>query len=237
MGRTTLWITLGLLALAGPATADTRATFDVRLLGLTLGQMQLSGDEKEDAYAVSSAFATSGLGRMARAAFALTAQGQIRDGAFSPQRYDERIDTGERQSTAQLRYRRGVPRITGGSVLAERAADADALNPADQGGTLDPLTALYTALRDRPRAGLCGVDVVVFDGQRRSGIRMTGRTDGDGTVTCTGVYTRLKGFSASSMKRQTAYPFTVTYRPVGDVMQAARITVRTTYGMAELKRR
>ncbi|MEB8385822.1 DUF3108 domain-containing protein [Rhodobacteraceae bacterium KMM 6894] len=237
MRRTTLWITLGLMALGASASADTRATFDVRLLGLTLGQMQLNGDERGDAYAVSSAFSTTGLGRIADASFALTAQGRIRNGALAPQRYDEQINTGDRQSTAQLSYERGVPRITGGTVLTEVEGNANALKAADQGGTLDPLSALYTALRDQPRADLCTVDVVVFDGKRRSRIQTSGRADIDDQVRCTGVYTRLKGFSASAMKRQTTYPFSVTYRPAGNVMQAARISVSTNYGTADLKRR
>jgi hypothetical protein len=237
MRRITSWITLGIIAFGATANADTRATFDVRLLGLTLGQMQLSGDERGDAYAVSSAFATTGLGRIADASFALIAQGRIRNGALVPQRYDEQINTGDRESTAQLSYRQGVPRITGGTVLAEVQADADALNAADQRGTLDPLSALYTALRDQPRADLCAVDVVVFDGKRRSRIQTGGRAETGDQVTCSGAYTRLKGFSASAMKRQTVYPFTVTYRPAGDVMQAVRISVSTNYGMADLKRR
>ncbi|MCZ4353509.1 DUF3108 domain-containing protein [Roseovarius aestuarii] len=240
--RTVLGIALGLMGLANPATSDTRATFDVRMLGLTLGQMKISGTEDGGGYGVASNFATTGLGRMARASFALMAQGRIEGGKLRPHRYDEQINTGDRQSTVQLRYRRGVPRITGGSVLQEVAGDPDALNPAQQGGTLDPLSALYSALRDQPSANLCRIDVSVFDGKRRSRIRMTGRSESADPeagriVTCTGAYTRIAGFSASAMKRQTTYPFTVTYRPAGALMQAVRISVRTNYGMADLKRR
>lgn len=235
-----LWpmILLGLMALPPAAKGETRQmAFDVSLLGLPVGRMQFAAEERGGAYAVSSSFAASGIGALARAGFALSAQGRIRDGALRPLRYDERIDTGRRSSTAQIRYRGGVPRLTGGSVKTEAAADPTALDPAGQGGTVDPLTGLYAAIRDQPRTALCRLDVVIFDGQRRSGISMTGRSDSGDTVTCTGAYTRLAGFSASEMKRQTVYPFTVTYAPGADMMQATAVTVRSSYGQAAMVRR
>ena len=226
-----------LLCVAIPARADdTRAVFDVRLLGLPVGKMQFAARERGGAYAVTGVFSASGIGRIANAGFRLSSSGAIRNGALAPAMYDERIDTGSRRSTAEIRYAQGVPKVTGGSVREEIAADANALDAARQGGTIDPLTALWGVLRDRPRNGLCRYDVAIFDGQRRSRLAMTGgRTEG-GRTTCAGAYKRVAGFSASEMARQTVYPFTVTYVAVGDAMRAQALSVRSTYGTATMTR-
>ena len=65
---------------------------------------------------------------------------------------------------------------------------------------------------------------------------MTSRSEAGGRVTCSGAYTRLQGFSASEMKRQTVYPFTITYAPVGALMQAQTLSVRSSFGTAEMTR-
>lgn len=223
------------MSLASPARAegDTAAVFDVRLLGLTMGRMTLAGRIADGAYVVRSDFATTGVGSIARAAFALSAHGQSTQGGLRPARYSEQIDTGRRQSSAELRYSGGVPRVVGGTLAAEE----DRLDPSRQGGTLDPLSALFAALRDRPDAALCDVDVILFDGARRSRLAMTTRSEAGPEVTCSGAYTRLDGFSQRELERQTVYPFSVTFAPEGGRMQARRVTVRSSYGNAELLRR
>ncbi|RKF16437.1 DUF3108 domain-containing protein [Roseovarius spongiae] len=228
-------------ALAGPpAPGDTVARYDVRLLGVKLGEMTLAGRIGGGAYAVSSQFSTRGIvSALADTGFDLKARGRVTASGFTPQAYDERIDTGSRRSTAQLRYTRGVPRITGGTLASAPPEPGETpLDPSGEGGTLDPLTAMFAALHDRPRADLCKTDVTIFDGARRSAIRTTARADMGAEVLCTGAYFRLAGFTASELKRQTVYPFTLLFAPGGDGrMQARRLTVRTRYGNAELLRR
>lgn len=216
-------------------------TFSVQLLGLPIGRMQLAGQEGvmndgQGGYFIRSTFATRGLASLVNASFVLSAKGRINDGRLAPRAYVEKINTGNRRSTARLDYKGGVPHLTSGSVAAEVAADPNALDAAAQGGTVDPLTALYGVLRDRPKPGLCRYDVTIFDGQRRARLAMTGRSQTGRRVTCAGAYTRLAGFSVSELKRQTVYPFTVTYIPSGGVMRAQALTVRTSYGAAVLAR-
>ncbi len=233
----TLAAAAALACLAVPAAAqDVRATYDVRLLGLRVGKMQFAARETTNAYAVAALFGSTGIGRIVDSGFDMSSQGRIGPDGLRPQAYDEQIDTGSRSSTVSLRYAGGVPRITGGSVAAEVAADPDALDAASEGGTVDPLTALWGVLRDRPSQGLCSYDVTIFDGQRRSRIAMTGRSDAGDRTTCTGAYTRLAGFSASEMARQSNYPFTVTYAPAGPLMRAEALSVKSGYGIASMTR-
>ena len=239
-------LSAGLIALAGmtsaeaPAPGDTAATYDVRLIGVKVGTMTLAGRISDSNYVIASGFSTSGVaGQVARASFDLKSSGRTHAGGFIPARYDEAIDTGRRQSSARLRYRSGVPRITGGT-LAQATPDPGEvpLDPGKMGGTLDPLTAMFAAMHDQPATALCKVDVTVFDGARKSSIRMTGRVDaGGGAVICDGVYTRLEGFSQSELDRQTVFPFSVEYAPAGDMMQTQRVTMRSSLGKAELLRR
>ncbi len=235
---TALWAA-GLAAAGPPAEGDTTARFDVRLIGVKVGEMTLAGRIVADGYVAQSTFSTRGLiGAVARAGFDLTSRGRVTASRFIPERYDEAINTGSRASSARLRYTGGVPRITGGTLAAaEPDPDQVPLDPAREGGTLDPLTALFAALHDQPAATLCNTDVTVFDGARRSRIKMATRAEIGPEVICTGAYTRLAGFSASELKRQTVYPFSVRYTPGGGRMQAQQVTVRTTYGKAELFRR
>ncbi|WP_165802853.1 DUF3108 domain-containing protein [Pelagivirga sediminicola] len=234
----TLAVPLALsLALSTAQAQDSRSAYDVRLLGVPVGQMQLAAREGGGGYGVSAAFATTGLANIARASFRLAATGRMTDRGLAPATYDEQIDTGSRRSTVQLSYADGAPRITGGTVAAKVANDPEALDPAAQKGSVDPLTALYGVLRDRPAEGICRYSVIIFDGARRASLAMSARQADGGRVTCSGAYTRLAGFSASEMARQTVYPFSVTYIPAGKVMQAQALTVRSGYGAAELTRR
>ncbi len=219
------------------SAGEARSGYDVRLLGVPVGQLGLAAREEGARYAVTSSFATTGLARIVDASFRLTAQGRITPGGLAPTSYDEQIDTGSRRSTAQLSYSEGVPRITGGTVAAKVAGDPDALDPRAQTGSVDPLTALYGVLRDRPLQGICDYNVIIYDGARRAALAMSGRRDEGGRVTCTGAYTRLGGFSASEMRRQSVYPFSITYAAVGDVMQPQSLAVQSGYGTAELTRR
>lgn len=223
---------------AGTACAgEVQMRFDARLLGVPVGQLRLAARERDGGYGVTSTFATKGLASIVDAGFRLTARGRITRASLAPSRYEERIDTGSRRSTVQLSYHDGVPRITGGNVAAEVAADPEALDPAAQTDTVDPLTALYGALRARPAEGLCRYGVTIFDGQRRATLAMSGRRDEGGRVTCTGAYTRRAGFSASEMQRQRVYPFAITYAPAGGLMRAQALTVRSSYGTARLIRK
>ncbi|QYX57828.1 DUF3108 domain-containing protein [Roseovarius sp. SCSIO 43702] len=232
--RLRLALLLCLLPLAAQAQ-ETRATYDLRLLGIKLGEMRIAGRVGGGSYAAASSYRSTGaVGALARARFSAEVSGTAREGRLSPRRYAEDIDTGRRQSSARLAYAGGTPRVTGGTLAAEE----DRLDPTTQRGTVDPLTALFAALRTQPRAGLCTLRMVIFDGARRSGFAMTGKAmDPAGRVTCSGQYRRIAGFSASAMRRQTVFPFTVTYAPAGELMQAVAMEMRSSYGKVTLTRR
>jgi len=227
------WV-LGGMALADMSHGSTAATYDVRLLGVKVGQMAMAGRVKKNAYVVKSEFSTKGLvGTMARASFDLQSRGRVKNDAFQPTYYSEDINTGRRQSSARLVYTNGVPEVAGGTL----AAEDDLLDPRTEKGTLDPLSGMFFAMRDQHPDEVCKVGVTVFDGARRSRFEMTERIETDTGFHCTGAYRRIAGFSDRELKRQTVFPVAVDYRFKGEVLQAVRVEVRSVYGKAVLVRR
>ncbi len=237
-----LCLLLGLWAvLAGPGTAQgamqSEARYTIRIAGFTVGDMRLAARESDGAYSAASVIVSAGAARVFRRfSYRAEAQGRIDKGRLRPQRYEETADTGRRQSEAMLAYTRGVPRVL--RYTSPVPASAGAPAASSQGGTVDPLTALYTLLRDQPEAGLCDRTITIFDGRRRSHVRLgAARRDG-ADITCTGEYRRLDGFTPRELRRHVAFPLTAVFTPIeGGLYRATHIELQSFYGLATVDRR
>ena len=222
-------------ATAGAQTTHT-GTFDLRLSGVRAGVVSFSAVEDGRQYSAAVRAQSSGLVSLVRnLAYDARATGRITPHGFVPTRYQESADTGERVSRAVMEYVSGVPQVKAYDPPQERRArDVD---PATQGGTLDPMTAIFALLRDVPRAEVCTLDVPVFDGRRASRVSTRGpKQDGD-RIVCEGEYRRVAGFSGRQMREKTRFPFSITYAPAGDRYRVERIAIDTLYGRATLDRR
>jgi len=219
------------------AQARTDASFTIQIAGITIGSMSLKGVENGTGYSVSAAVDSVGAARVFRRfSYRASSRGNVSGGRFTPVRYAEIADTGRRVSDAILNYSRGVPRIQ--SYTAPVPANAPTLSPATQGGTLDPLTAMYALLRDQPAATLCNTRVTLFDGRRRSTAVLGPPRQVSGGIACSGEYRRLEGYSPEELARHRAFPMTFVYRqaPSG-LMQVARVELQSIYGAAAVVRR
>lgn len=227
------------LGLIGPAAAqvETRATYDLTIRGLRAATLTFSAQETRAAYGARAGLQSAGLLRMVKSlGFEASTDGQVQDGRFRPSRYTERVDTGARKSLAELGYNQGVPEVR--RVEPQRAARARDVKAATQGGTVDPLTAIFAGLRDQPRATLCSTDDYLFDGRRRSRVVLSKPETKGREVTCAGLYQRIAGFSEGEMAEKTDFPFRITYAPGADgLMQAREVRMETLYGPAVLTRR
>lgn len=230
----------GLVALSPASHAqqvvDNHA-FDVTLRGLRAATLSIAGEQSGNAYAVSGKLESRGLAAMVRKVrYDATARGNVRADKFTPTAYSEKADTGKRKSASVMQYRKGVPQVK--SYDPPRDPRPDDLNPAKQGGTVDPLTALYATLRDVDAGQECKVALQMFDGRRRSQIALSGRNAEGDKVTCRGEYRRVAGFSAEDMAEKTRFPFVLTYAPNDQGrMRVVTITTETLYGTATLTRR
>jgi Protein of unknown function (DUF3108) len=229
-------LTLGALR---PVEADDQpgvVGYSVLAFGFRIGTLKMSSHQDASKYSVEARFRTTGLTRLLRdMGFVMTANGRRSGLAFSPLRYDEQVNTGQRTSSAQMRYVNSVPILSGGKVSD---GESVVLDPATQGGTIDPLTALFLVLRAQPGESLCRIDQPMFDGARRSQIRLMGKTTRGDTVICDGYFQRIAGYSAEDLANRREVAFEVTYQPgPNGLMQARDVRLQTTYGQVALTRR
>lgn len=226
------------LAGAAPALAETSSsgTFDLSIRGFTAGVLQFSGTSTDSGYSVTGKLESTGIAAMIRKIrYDAAASGRLSSGRWSPARYDEQADTGKRQSQSRMEYSGGVPTEM---IKDSREGRPNYVDPATQGGTVDPLTALYATLRDVPADQACDLKLVMFDGARRSQITLSpAEADGD-TITCAGEYRRLAGFSDKEMAEKQRFPFRLTYGAAGgDRVRVVSVSMDSLYGRASLTRR
>lgn len=226
------YLALAFLMLPAVAAADTtQATFDVRIGGLRAGTLAIAGEENATRYAVAARMRSAGLvGALRTVRYDGTVRGRIAEGTPRPARYEESFRRGGDASAKALTYRGGVPRLTGD--------DGGDLDPASQGGTVDPLTAIWGLLRDVPTADACRFATPIFDGERRSRVALGPLRRDGGRIVCDGEYRRVAGYSDKDMARRTRFAFRLTYRPAGpDRWAVERLDMDTTLGRGTLIRR
>ncbi|MBZ4023765.1 hypothetical protein CKO11_15030 [Rhodobacter sp. TJ_12] len=227
-------------ALSQPVTADQtdHIAFDVLLKGIKAGELVIDGKIQGNRYGVIGVMQTTGLAAaLKKIRYDASADGTFSRGVFRPRSTKISARRGESRSKNAVIYKGGVP----ASVIHEppRAPRPNDVDPAKQGGTIDPLTALYAVLRDVDRDEACKLKVVMFDGTKRSQVALsTPQAAGDGVI-CAGEYRRLAGFSDKDMAEKTRFPFTLTYAPTpdGQRLQVVEISTDTILGKGRLKRR
>lgn len=237
-GLTGVIFAAALLSAATGARAE-QAEFDFVLRGISAGALTWSGDGAPGAaYSVKGRLKTAGLAALLKKVrYDATASGTITaKGTYLPRAYAEDADTGKRKSQSTLRYSKGVPALT--STNTNRKPRAYDVDPATQGGTVDPLTAMFTTLREVAAGQECRVDLKMFDGHRASRlVTSAAKATGD-KVVCSGEYRRVAGFSPEDMAEKTRFPFTLTYAPAGEGrMRVVEVAMDTLYGKARLVRR
>ncbi|MEM9584940.1 MAG: DUF3108 domain-containing protein [Pseudomonadota bacterium] len=223
---------IGMLS-GGPVWADgnTNAVFKVALRGITAGTLTVKGAESGGSYQTTGVLKSGGLVGMLRSiTYTAKSKGTVRGNSFRPARYDENADTGKRVSKTTMTYAGGVPKVVAG--------ETGDLSPASQKGTVDPQTAIYAAFRDVDEANVCKLNVQMFDGKRRSQVRLRSpRADGD-MIRCDGEYRRLKGFSAEDMAEKTRFPFNLYYAKTADGRyRVEKVVTQTLYGNATMTRK
>jgi hypothetical protein len=112
------------------------------------------------------------------------------------------------------------------------------VDPSRQKGTYDPLTMIYSTLRDVDQADACKLNQQMFDGRRLSEIVLGApKVDGD-TITCSGVYRRLAGFSPKDMAERREFPFSFRYKAAGNGrFRVERISTASLFGKVVIKRK
>lgn len=232
-------VLLAALALPVPqaGAAGGAAEFAVSIRGFRVASLTLSGRRDGAAYDVTGTLASAGLlGWVRHIRYDASVTGRFLGPRPVPSRYVENADTGKRRSQAVMAYRDGVPQVK--SYNPPRPPAVQEIAPVTQGGTVDPLTALYMVLRDVPRAGACDLRLTLFDGRRRSQVVLGPAETSGGRIACAGEYRRLQGFTDADMAEKSRFPFRLTYDDAGGgLVHVTEISMDTLYGKGRMIRR
>ncbi len=228
-----------LLAIAGSASFahanDEQSVFDLRALGVKVGEMTVGANVTASQYAVTARLATTGLvGTIRQVRFVVESKGRRSGSKFLPASYVERMETGRKQSRARLTFSGGVARAEGSQIGKKRK---NAVTDEQQRGAVDPLTAIFMVLRDQKPEELCNMRQKIFDGERLTEITLTKRASSGENVLCSGAFTRIAGYSRDDLRKGSRFPVTVTYEPAGSAMRAVLVEAQTVYGAATVVRK
>jgi hypothetical protein len=233
MNRTRAMLVLGLVLAAAPAAAE-RAEFDFYIAGIRVGQLTFESRNSGGGYSAASRIETAGVvGAFVNFFFDGTSTGSLSgSGKVVPSTYraDSKSPRGPKRT--EIDWKGGVPVKV--SVVPPRKSPPD---PANQGGTLDPISAGLALLFDRQADDVCSKTVDVFDGSRRSRLALGKPEPAAGEIACGGTYARVEG-EASSLASARQFPFRLVFRANGDGSAALqRIETSTDFGRAVLERR
>ena len=176
---------------------------------------------------------TTGLvAKLAPYRFDATVKGQVRASQNRPHRYSEKSDTGKRQTDKTITYVNNVPK-----VIQSKPRKPHWLDPQQQKGRIDTLTATYELLRTRAKDDLCQQTLKLFDGARAVDISLSEKTTKGTVISCQGLYQRIGGFSKIQMKKGVIFPFTLRYTPTNTgAYQLQTMTFKTLRGRASFHR-
>jgi hypothetical protein len=215
-----------------PAASD-QQHYVVRGLGVRLGTFTLASQRASDTYGVRSRFTSTGaVALLARVHFEMQATGRWTSAGPQPAWFLENVNTGQRQSTADLDYTNGVPRITGGRL----GSDTPPLRPNHQRDTVDPATAIFRAVAPQAADDLCTLDQPIFDGARRTRL-VLGPPRPKGTeFVCRGTLHREDGYSARELARAKSFDLELSYEAGPDGrFHMSTAKVATVFGIVTLQ--
>jgi len=218
---------------ASPGFAGS-SVYDLTLSGLRLGEITIEAEQTGERYRAASRIVSTGLvGAFTDFGFEGEATGRLgSDGTVAPERFRaQSVSPRARRQTA-IDWQGDTPvRV---SVEPPRGKEPD---PARMVGALDPVSAGFALLRDNAPEAVCGTSVDVYDGSRRSRLTLGAPVAGEGTLSCSGTYSRLEG-ETHSLSSASEYPFTLRFRArANGLMRLERIETETRFGRAVVARR
>ncbi len=231
-----LLLGLGVMLGAGGAQATQAQKYALTLAGLPVGELSMAVNEEGDRYTVRGTVRGGGLASLV-VDFHYTglASGWIRGAtALRPIRYEGTRRLRGDARTTTIRYNGVAPaEVRWDPGRNKRDYDID---PGAQKNTLDPASATYALLKDRPVAETCAQTVEIFDGTRRSRVVVAARQGDDKGFLCQGVYTRIAGFPADDMAERTRFPFTMYYEVRDGVARMVRFQTTSIVGKVVARR-
>ena len=224
-------------ALANSSESN-EANFSLKIKGVYVGNLSFSGVQDQDRYTVEGTIKSGGVFKLLnKQEYTAKTTGQIKHSKFIPKNYAEYRNKKGKKSTASLSYELGIPQIR--LYSPPRKTNSETINPETQKGTVDPLTAIYATLADISNGKLCELNMNVFDGKRKSSVRLIPiLKERKGLIMCFGEYKRIAGFSKKDMEEKTRFPFNLFYKKHSKTKyELKKLIIETIYGTAVLTRK
>lgn len=206
-----------LAAAAGPWISMHRPVstiYDIYVGGIRAGELTLDARFEGDSYRATSMLRTAGLpGAIYQASFRAEVDGTVGANGLAPRRFaaDTRAE-GEAQAVEVTYDGRAPAEVRADPPFKPKPWEID---PRQQAGTLDPISAAVTALTPAPKDAICSRTVDIFDGRRRYAIDLGApQVDGE-RIRCRAVYRRVAGFKAKEMKETIPFNIWFEARPDG----------------------
>ncbi|WP_380057225.1 DUF3108 domain-containing protein [Falsihalocynthiibacter sp. SS001] len=205
--------------------------------GIPAGELVFNARNNGKTYQVAGSVRSTGLvGAIVKVGYGAQVSGTIVGGKLQPSAYTEQASTGRRDQGSKLSYKNGVPQLL--QATPPRKKREWDLEPSGQKGTLDPLSMIYTLLREVDQQDACSLNQRMFDGRRLTEVILGAPSVKDGLISCAGVYRRLGGFSPKDMAEKNEFRFSVTYAPTATGRYVVdRLSSESLYGKAVIKRR
>ncbi len=209
-------LALSLTPSLGSAADKVNSIYDFYLGGIKAGELSIDATFSGKKYKAQSVLKTAGVvGFVYKAAFEAKTVGK-RDGtSLVPRRFSADSRMKKKEQSVEMVYRNNAPaRVSAEPAFQPKPWEID---PTEQGGTLDPISAALTALAPAPVGEICNTSVEVFDGRRRYAIDLGAPVKDGKRIKCPAVYRRIAGFKPKMMKKRPSFPFNIWYqeRPDG----------------------
>ena len=219
--------------------AETRSSYRMTLAGLTVGSLDIAGEENGRSYAVSTAIRSRNLaGILAPVRYTPRARGRLARSSgvtqFEPSSSRE-DSTGARPRLSELNWINSTPEVT--EYKAEGPQGQTPASPAAQLGARDPATMLWALFRPVSETDVCRSGGRVFDGYRAAVVEFAPPQVSGATRTCTGLYRRTAGWTAERMAKRPTNRMEAIYDQRSDgLWQITRLTLDTRFGPLRLIR-
>ena len=231
---------LGMAGMAGTAGSYDKPgqgpriikVFDLYLGGIKGGEMSIAVWEDEARYHAEAKLRTAGVvGAVYEASFAAEARGAVTSGGYRSDMFKAQSAMYEKSQYVLIAYSDGTP----AAIHAEPPFIPKPwqIEPTEQTGALDPITAALFALTPMPPDEICNRTVDIFDGRRRYEVELGAAEPHQGRLRCPAVYRRVAGFKPKMINRQREFPFHIWFEVKDDgLAHIKRAAGESMFGLA-----
>jgi hypothetical protein len=222
--------------LTAQAALAERQVYRLTFGGIRAGTITLETGTSEGRYAVSGEVEGGGLvGALFSFGFRGTAEGRVLpDGRLRPDSYAGVHKSNDRVRHTSMTFGDDAPATV--EVTPARRRRPFDIDPVEQTGTVDPVTAAAIVLGPAPVDFACNRVVDIYDGQRRSRIRLAPPEKSGARWRCAGIYSRVAGYPAEELSERTDFPFALSLAEADGVLHVLGFGARSIYGPARAVR-